>query len=526
MQVLKNSKLWYNPEKHRFYLYAPKARSTVTMLYLGWFLTHQKGIYYTPFFLVADRLYHQGNAGAKKQLDFTRRWYEEQVKKAYWLEPPVNFSYGMKKASHGLSLFPYQEAALWILNERLRYRNGAILGDDMGIGKTIEALAYAADHPEFRKILIVCPKQVISHWWEQIETWVPYWTRSKKYRIVVTNYEQLKNLKRKDYHCVICDEAHYIKNPTAKRTKLIMQILRKRVNFYLSERRYADYPKALFLTGTPVLNRPLELYPILHLLLFRGRIHNPLMFYMLRYCGWFGVRRPDGKGASNTEELNKLLRAQVMIRREKNDVLPWLPEKIRQICVIPATGKLAELNKKANWQEVIEGFKRRQRIGMAANLQEIQRESAFLKLPRIFEFLEILEGEGVRKVVLFAQHIPVIKALAEKLGDQAVTFYGKTSMRGRREALDRFENDPGIHYFIAQIRAAGTGLDKLKVASYCVFVQLDWTPAVLEQAEDRLLRIGQKNTVNIYYFVVEGSFDEYMIRVFFYKQKNIKKILH
>jgi len=444
MRLLKNAKVWYNPEKGRFYLYAVEAKSTVTMLYLGWFLTHQKGVFYTPFFVVADRLYNQAVPEAQKQLDLTRRWYQAQMKKSYWTEPPMNFTYGLKKGSHGLFLYPYQEATLWLLNERLQYRNGAILGDDMGIGKTVEALAYIADHPEFKKILIVCPKQVIDQWKEHIETWVPYWNNNTKYRVVVTNYEQLKNLKKKNFQAVVCDEAHYIKNPTAQRTKLLMRILRRRVDFHRQDRSFTGYPKALFLTGTPVLNRPLELYPILHLLMFRGRIHNPLMFYMLRYCGWFGVRRPDGKGSSNTEELNKMLRAQVMIRREKKDVLPWLPDKVRQIFVVPPTGKLAALNKKANWTEVIQGFKRGQRIGMGANLQEIQRESAFAKLPRVFEFLEILEREGVKKVVLFAQHIPVIQALAEKLGDQAVTFYGKTSMRGRREALDRFASDPGF----------------------------------------------------------------------------------
>ena len=128
------------------------------------------------------------------------------------------------------------------------------------------------------------------------------------------------------------------------------------------------------------------------------------------------------------------------------------------------------------------------------------------------------------KVVVFAHHKDVVRAIASEFGNTAVTLVGDTPMAQRQAAVDRFQNDPDCQVFIGSIGAAGVG-HTLTAASTVIFVELDWVPANISQAEDRCHRIGQTSSVLVQHLVLEGSIDAHMAETVIAKQGIIGQAL-
>lgn len=437
----------------------------------------------------------------------------------------------------GLAYLPYQRAGIAFA---LAHEN-ALLADEMGLGKTIQALGLINADPTLERILIVCPASLKLNWLRECERWLvrdlACGVTLKKWpagaQVVITNYEVLgkwsKELKG-EWDLLVADECHYVKNRHAKRSKRL---------FAISARR------RLMLTGTPILNRPMEIQTVAASLAPEAFGH--FWDFAKRYCkprkgpyGW------DFTGADNLEELHQRLRSTILIRRTKADVLTDLPPKRRQVLELSAEGLSGVVKaESAAWREHdarLAELRRRTRTdgsrgGTEAELQalregvnaafgelaKLRQETALAKVPLVVSHVrEALEATP--KVVLFAHHRAVVTELAEAFGDEAVTLMGGQSLKTRQAAVDRFQEDESCRVFVGSIMAAGFGLT-LTAASHVVFAELDWVPANLSQAEDRAHRIGQESSVLVQHLVLEDSLDARMVRTLIEKQRVVDGVV-
>ena len=418
----------------------------------------------------------------------------------------------------GLYYLPFQKAVIEFINQQ---RN-VLVADEMGLGKTIQAIGYINLNPEIKTVLVICPASLKLNWKSELQKWL---TRSFSINVLnghgladitITNYESVKTnfdiLKSRMWDLLILDESHYIKNYKAQRTKFI-------TGFYVDKKKgiwtagLKDYAKQkILLTGTPVLNRPMELFTQLKVL-GNELGKNPFAF-MSKYVEtdrWGGA-----VGSKNLEELQLRLRTTCMIRREKKDVLLELPDKLRQVITLPRE-ILSDSDRKnmdmiiqylsESW-DVATGKLTSSRIPFD-EIAEMRHLQAVKKIPYVIEHLEnVLENED--KVVIFAHHHDVIDAIHDKFRDISVVATGNETLKERDEAVNRFQNDPNVKLFIGSIQAMGVGIT-LTASSTVIFAEVEWRPGDLFQAEDRLHRIGQKSTVLVQYLVINDSIDSYMI---------------
>jgi SNF2 family DNA or RNA helicase len=291
---------------------------------------------------------------------------------------------------------------------------------------------------------------------------------------------------------------HFIKNTKAKRTKATIK-LGKTIKHIIA------------LSGTPVINRPIEVYNAL-------RLVNPTLFpnfwdFAQKYCGarhnGFGW---DFRGASNTEELHKILSTTVMIRRLKSEVLQDLPDKIRTYLPFEISNLSEYQEAEANFTEWLlqergeESVEKASRANMLVKIEALKQLAVKGKLSQALEWVEnFIETDG--KLVVFAVHREVVDTLYSKFKDVAVKVDGSVSGEDRDKAVQEFQNNDKIRLFVGNIKAAGVGLT-LTAASSVAFLELPWTPGELDQAEDRVHRIGQRESVNIYYLLANGTIEE------------------
>lgn len=445
----------------------------------------------------------------------------------------------------GCGYLPYQRAGIAYAMSR----PATLIADEMGLGKTIQALGVINADPTIHRVLVICPASLRLNWAREAHKWLVRpltigfaGTAIPDTDIVVINYDILAKhslaLRACEWDLLIADEAHYLKNPKAIRTQ---SVLGSRDTKPIPARR------RVYLTGTPILNRPIELWPLLHSM--DPAAWKSWKYYVMHYCagrhngyGW------DVSGASNLEELQDRLRATVMIRRLKKDVLTELPPKRRQIVEIAANGAAdlvaAERSAWAACEERLEKLRAAAELaktgtedeykaaverlteGARAAFEEgskIRHEVALAKVPYVFEFVaDAIEASG--KVILFAHHLDVVAAIAARFADACVTLTGDTKLEDRQAAVDRFQTDPACTLFIGTIKAAGVGLT-LTAASHVVFAELDWVPGNVTQAEDRAHRIGQTNSVLIQHLVLEDSIDARIARTLVRKQEVIDRAL-
>jgi SWI/SNF-related matrix-associated actin-dependent regulator 1 of chromatin subfamily A len=240
----------------------------------------------------------------------------------------------------------------------------------------------------------------------------------------------------------------------------------------------------------------------------------------VRYCDAYpGQWGWDYSGASNLDELNERLRSTVMIRRLKADVMKELPPKRRQI--IELSGALPK--PEVDYLAAVKALKNPGQIAFE-EIARVRHEDALAKLPQVIEFIKDALEES-EKIVVFAWHRDVIEGLTQALIDfSPVIVTGDTSLKNRQWAIENFQNEPHTRIFIGNIQAAGVGIT-LTAASHVIFAELDWTPGVVSQAEDRCHRIGQKDFVLVQHLVLSGSIDAKMAKILVAKQEVLDKAL-
>lgn len=469
----------------------------------------------------------------------------------------------VKKLSLNLNveeLYKYQIEGVHFLEQK----NGrALIADEMGLGKTVQVLSWLKLHPEFSKVLVICPASLKINWQREAEKWAlldmeilngttPHKIKSND---VIINYDILsyweKHLKLKQFDVIIFDEAHYIKNNKAKRTKAFKRLVK-------------SVPRLIALTGTPIENKPIEIYNIV-------KVIDPSIFpdatdFAIEFCGAKKTRFGwDKNGATNTLRLNKILSSSIMIRRKKVDVLKDLPEK--QIIKVPfeinnrieydqAETEFVEfLKKKFNTEnlteEILEELKqfakrndievseelttdeirlikehKFERIASAPVLAQIELLKQLAVKGKIDQIIEWIENflESGEKLVVFAVHKKVVSQLMEKFKHIAVKVDGSVSQKQRQEAVDKFQKDIKTRLFIGNIKAAGVGIT-LTAASNAAIIEFPWSPGELNQAADRIHRITQTKQVTIWNLVGESTIEEKIITLLKKKEKVITKIL-
>lgn len=409
-------------------------------------------------------------------------------------------------------LFPFQAKGVSFIESR----NGRmLLADEMGLGKTTQAIAWAALHEKKRPIIIVCPQSLKLKWREEIINVLPnppaieILSGSKpqnftllENEIYIINYDILSkwvpHLKKLKPQILVLDEAHRIKNNSAQRTQAAKKLAK-------------DIPHLLALTGTPVVNRPIEVFNVLSLI-------DPTLFpdwftFVKRYCGardtGFGW---DVNGATNTEELHKKLVESVMLRRRKCDVLKDLPPKLYSFTPLELDNQEAYREAEADFIRYIRETKgaaaarRAQGAEDLVRIQTLKNVAIQGKMKAAIQWIQEFLDEPTRKLVVFAIHKEPIDRIMAHFGDRAVKIDGSVSAKDRHKAEHRFQTDPSIQLFVGNIQAAGVGLT-LTASSAVAFIELPWTPGDLAQATDRCHRIGQTDTVNVYYLLADKTIE-------------------
>ena len=399
------------------------------------------------------------------------------------------------------SLFSFQKEGI---NFGIKHHCRFLLADEMGVGKTIQAISLCYLYRENWPVLICCPGSMKYSWKAELMKWL---LLKEKYIQIINNsrnklnphckfyissYDLLRHikgkLKSKHFSFVILDEAHCIKNKDAQRTKSIIPIaIRSK--------------RLILLTGTPLLNKPMEGFTSL-------RILRPDLFYNFnrygkRYCD--PIPTPFGinwSGASYTKELHFILQT-MMIRRLKKDVLNELPTKRRSKIEIEADKKILEQIK--NNEKEKNGINNE-------SVMNLYSLSGLAKIKGVIEYIsDLLEAD--EKFLLFAHHQIVLNRIEEFLKNKKVKYIridGKTPQEMRFEYVKNFQEDNNIKVAVLSLNAASTGIT-LTAANIVVFAELIWTPALMIQAEDRAHRIGQNsNFVDIKYLYAPGTIDDYI----------------
>jgi SWI/SNF-related matrix-associated actin-dependent regulator 1 of chromatin subfamily A len=292
------------------------------------------------------------------------------------------------------------------------------------------------------------------------------------------------------------------------------------------------------LTGTPLTNRPRDLFPLLQLV--GHPMARSFLSFAKRYCaaehngfGWVT------DGASNLEELRVQLHG-VMLRRTKDEVLDlppkirsWVPvtvpdgtgrKETRRVLETLIAGSLGRDRGVVNGDHDSDGGAPGQdRIRLLGNLTKARQQIAKAKVANTIEFVDGVVAQG-EKVIVFSCFEEPVGRIAEHFGDQAVLISGATPSAKRQQIVDRFQNDDGVRVMVANLIAGGVGLN-LTAARQVVFNDLDWVPANHWQAEDRAYRIGQAATVNVTYFMAEGTVDEFVGRTLEAKSALIEAVV-
>jgi len=435
-------------------------------------------------------------------------------------------------------LYPYQELAVAFLEARIGTR-GALIGDQPGLGKTIEALAFCSLHPQVSPILVVTLASLKRNWYREVEKWLPGTSIQiidqgkdlvdSDADVVIINYDLIwrakieKQLLARKFQIVIFDEITYLKERSAKRTKAARK-LGKAAEFTIG------------LSGTPILNRPIEFYTFLNMI-------SPKQFssqfqFGMRYCnGYHNGFGYTFKGASRVSELRQLIHP-LMIRRRKDEVLTELPEKSRQNIYIDMPGSYFQ-NYRAAELDLVQSLKSLSADEEAEVSQEYEDKRMWLlsKLNFLRHLVGLAKADAAEeiitnfvdsgeKLVVFGHHHDVMDTInayltKKKIGH--VTVDGRTPNQDRQALVDQFQEDENCMVFLAST-AMGMGVT-LTAASNALFVERQWTPGMEEQMEDRIHRIGQNRGVFIHYMQIENSIDAKMAKLVEYKRDVLAAVL-
>ena len=455
---------------------------------------------------------------------------DSQQNHAMWL-PKAAIVQEEKKLNRVIDYSPYdvrppmehQKVAI----EKLLANDKFILADDMGLGKTTSAVIASLESGA-KKVLIVCPASLKINWQREIANYsdrrvliVEGRKWGSTFDFYIINYDIIKNYHTTDksedsddykllvnekFDLAIVDEAHYISNTTANRTRLLNDVLEQ-------------IPKVWLLTGTPMTSRPINYFNLLKI------VDSPLTLnwqsYVRRYCKGYqfsvGNRKVwNTSGASNLDELRERTKSYVL-RRMKTDILD-LPEKIVTPVFVELTSKMYD-EELEEFTRISNDKKDDETISVTLNrLMKIRQLISYEKIPYTCELIDKCLEQG-KKVIILTNFTMTLDMLHEKYKKNSVTLDGRMSKDKRQDSVDRFQNEDKIKIFIGNIKAAGVGIT-LTAAEVVIMNDLSFVPADHSQGEDRAYRYGQKNSVLVYYPVFENTIEKVIYNIL-QKKKNV-----
>jgi SWI/SNF-related matrix-associated actin-dependent regulator of chromatin subfamily A-like protein 1 len=404
-----------------------------------------------------------------------------------------------------------------------------ILADDMGLGKTTSTII-AALETGAKKVLIICPATLKINWKREIENYSDktiYIAEGKNFNtdadFVITNYDIIKNFhdpKNKEesqilaanFDLVIIDEAHYIKNATAQRTKLINDIVKTIDRLWL-------------LTGTPMTSRPMDYFNLLSLV--DSPVSKNWMAYAIRYCAGYQFKVGNRKvwnitGASNLEELRDRTSGTIL-RRLKENVLD-LPDKI----ITPVYLRLKSNAYEEVMGEYYDWYDKNPEESKSLTVQfsKLTKVRQIIADEKIHQTIEIAENiiEQGKKVIIFCNFTDSLNKICEHFGKLAVKLDGSMSQYERQFSVDQFQENDKVKVFVGNIKAAGTGIT-LTAGEAAIFNDLSFLPSDHAQAEDRSYRYGQKNNVLVYYPIFENTIEGIIYDILNNKKKVISTVM-
>lgn len=452
-----------------------------------------------------------------------------------------------------------------------------LLGDEQGLGKTKQAIdiaVYRKQTEGLKKCLVIVGVNGLKHnWVDEIKTHSNETgyilgarkTRTGKYKdgsikdkaddlknidkidsyFIIVNIESIRSKKKKKdkdgkkipkakqveenpvlieleklvkrgiIGMAIIDEVHKVKNAQSQQGKAVHLI---------------KTPYKLAMTGTPLMNTPIDLYNILKWL---GEEKGSFWAFRNRYCIMGGYAGKEIVGYRNMEELKARV-SRVMLRRKKTDVLD-LPAKTYTTDYVELPAKQQQLYREvelAIQRNIDEIIVSPNPLAQLTRLRQATSHPALLsskvnisgKLDRVKEILEEVTANG-GKVVIYSNFEQVIRAIEPELRQyKPVTITGKVSAVERKIAIDQFQNDAKTKVVLGTIGALGTGFT-LTAANTVIFIDKPWTPAAAEQAEDRCHRIGTTGTINIITLVAKDTIDERIEEIIYKKRKLVEDLV-
>lgn len=457
----------------------------------------------------------------------------------YLIKDSANIANSYAKMLEKIPLMEFQKEDVLFMLERFSSLNA----NEMGLGKTVESLA-VVETLKLQKVLIIAPKSILVQWSQQIQRWLGVEEREISIlpkdpggsalrkpgaRFTLVNYDRLVNkdylakLCKVSWDIVIADEAHRIKNRTAARTKAIKQI------------------KSLFrigLTGTPVLNKPDDLWSILDWLspYYAG---SSYWTFTQRFCEiedtFFGQKIV---GLTKSEKYQALLIEaldDMCIRNTRAVVLKDLPTKLYipiALEMTKAQAKLYKAIKKLILDELPEDLTIFNAAAQFIRLQQVtSNPGLFLDAVETvnpkFDFIhDLLEDNPEKKILVYSKFAETIKAFNKTMllhSQKYASIYGE--IRDRESQLQYFINSNECRVMSGTIGALGVGVDGMQeICDTVIFIDRDYSPGLNEQAEDRLCRIGQTNMVKVYNLECLNSIDQYIGKIVFKKAEDIRRI--
>jgi SNF2 family DNA or RNA helicase len=457
--------------------------------------------------------------------------YDNQKNHAMWI-PKSAIIQEEKTLNREIDYTPYNERPPMehqkVAIEKLLANDRFILADDMGVGKTTSA-TIASLESQSKKILIVCPASLKINWKREIENYTDKkiliveggkWGSTFDYYII--NYDIIKN-----YHTIgepeigeekntqiidtkfdlaIVDEAHYISNTTAQRTKLINDILSR-------------IPKVWLLTGTPMTSRPINYFNLLKIV--NSNVTLDWSTYVRRYCGGYQFKVNGRKiwntgGATNLDEL-RIKTKNIILRRLKTEILD-LPDKI----ISPIFLTLSSLDYDSGLQEFIQiAQENKNKESLTVTINRLMKIRKIISEQKVDYTCEIIDRclEQGKKVIVFTNFTMTLDMLHERYKKNSVVLDGRMSKDKRQKSVDRFQSEDKVKIFISNIVAGGVGIT-LTEAEVVIMNDLSFVPAHHSQAEDRAFRYGQKKNVMVYYPIFENTIEMIVYNIL-QKKKNI-----
>ena len=453
--------------------------------------------------------------------------------------PPVKHNLNRAKPGEQFrgKLLNFQKEGLDFL---IKSSGNALLADEMGLGKTVQTLAYVSTEKQAFPVLIIAPLVTLNNWEMEISKFVKRKSRNgrvlesespsatvirtgkqqdlPKTDFYIINYDllykRMGDLAKIGFKTIVCDEVHNLRSKTTQKYKAV----KKLAALYTTSFRIG-------LSGTPIYNHGSEIWPIVDIL------KPGLLGSFKEFCEYFCYVNEKGKAIvleNKRASLRNELQKHVMLRRKKSDVLKELKDKVRYKEVIASDVDYYadELNK--IWERMEEEQRDAKSdldrsLSYRRAIRSERQVAGIAKLPHVTNFVKnIMEIE--ESVVVFCHHKLIHKLLHENLAEfSPVSIIGGQSDRERQEHITKFQNGQS-KLMIAGIRAGNVGIN-LSRAKYVVFAELDWSPAIHRQAEDRLHRIGQKNTVFAYYLIGQSTLDDHVASVLVDKSYEIDAIM-